>query len=281
MGRDRAYVRYLTYGRQIVDGWLKPLGVLFIDALEAEQRRRGVHGHVAEIGVHHGKLFIMLSLLRRPGENAVAIDLFEEQHRNVDLSGHGDRAAFLGNLNRWHPQTPGLVVETADSSTIDGARLRELAGGPLRLVSVDGGHTADLTYHDLATASDALVAGGIVVLDDCFNELFPSVSEGAQRFLRDRTDIAAIGAAGNKTFFTQQEHAAAYRAAMAARADALGLYHQEHESFVGRPFHAVFPRDDERIAVRLVRADYRAQWTRGWIRYHWRRITGADQPSGG
>ena len=218
VGRDRAYVHYLTYGRQIVDGWLKPLGILFIDALEAEQRRHDVHGHVAEIGVHHGKLFIMLSLLRRPGENAVAVDLFEDQQRNVDFSGHGDRTAFLGNLNRWHPDTPGLVVEAMDSRDLDGTRLRALAGGPLRLVSVDGGHTADLTYHDLTTACDALAPGGVVVLDDCFNELFPAVSEGAQRFLRDRTDIAAIGAAGNKTFFTQHERATAYRAAKIGRA---------------------------------------------------------------
>ena len=267
-------MRYVTLGRRIVDGWLTPLGVLFIDALEAEQRRLGVHGHVAEIGVHHGKLFIQLSLLRRDGENAVAVDLFEDQDLNIDHSGQGDRAAFLGNVNRWHPGAPGLVVEKADSNDLDGERLRQLAGGPLRLASVDGGHTADLTHHDLTTACDALVPGGIVILDDCFNELFPAVSEGAQRFLRERAEFAAIGAAGNKTFFTQHEHAAVYRAAMARRADALGLYHQEHESFIGRPFHAIFPPDDDRVSVGLMRADYAANWTRGWLRYRWRQLAG-------
>ena len=62
-GRERDYLRYAVFGRQLVEGWLSPLGLTFIDALESSQRQHGVTGHVAEIGVHHGKLFILLSLL--------------------------------------------------------------------------------------------------------------------------------------------------------------------------------------------------------------------------
>jgi hypothetical protein len=252
--RDKNYVRYVLVGRHTVFGWLEDLGLLFIDELERVQRSTDVAGNIAEIGVHHGKLFILLALLRRADETAVAVDVFDDQHLNVDASGRGDRAALDGNLRRWHPDARGIVVHQADSRTMDGAALQSLAGGPCRLISVDGGHTADLTEHDLETAADALADGGIVILDDCFNALFPAVSEGAQRFLRRRQDVVAIGAAGNKTFLTQREHAERYRRAMAARADALGFYHQEHESFVGAPFHSVFPPDRQRAAHLAVRA---------------------------
>jgi hypothetical protein len=257
-GRSRDYVRYAVMGHYRVDGWLKDLGIQLIDAVEGRQRELGVTGHVAEIGVHHGKLFILLSLLRQPGERAVALDLFEDQDLNVDNSGRGDRERFLANLDRHHPGAPDLVVHKADSNDLDGAALRELAGGPLRVVSVDGGHTADLTEHDLTTAADAIVDGGVIVLDDCFNEVFPAVAEGAQRFLGRRSDIRAVGAGGNKTFLCHAEHAGHYREALVDRAEALRLYFQEHE-FVGAPFLSVFPRDPRALW------DYWRLYARGWV----------------
>ena len=43
------------------------------------QREMGLAGHIAEIGVHHGRSFILLALLARASEKAVAIDVFEQQ----------------------------------------------------------------------------------------------------------------------------------------------------------------------------------------------------------
>ena len=257
-GRARDYVRYAVVGHHFVDGWLEGLGIQLIDAVESRQRELGVTGPIAEIGVHHGKLFILLSLLRRPGEHAVALDLFEDQDRNVDRSGRGDRERFMANLQRHQPGAPDVVVQQCDSNELDGPALRALAGGPLRIVSVDGGHTADLTEHDLTTACDALADGGVVVLDDCFNEVFPAVSEGAQRFLRKRSDIRAVGAGGNKTFLCHLGYADSYREAIAQRAEQLNLYMQDHE-FVGAPFLSVFPR------TRRAAIPYWSRYARGWV----------------
>jgi Methyltransferase domain len=257
-GRGRDYVRYAVVGHHFVEGWLESLGIQLIDAVEDRQRELGVTGPIAEIGVHHGKLFILLSLLRRPGERAVAVDLFEDQERNVDRSGRGDRERFMANLQRHQPNAPDVVVRQADSNDLDGPALRALAGAALRIVSVDGGHTADLTEHDLATACDALTDGGVVILDDCFNEVFPAVSEGAQRFLRNRTDIRAVGAGGNKTFLCHETYGERYREAIAQRAARLHLYTQHHE-FVGAPFLSVFPR------TRRAAVPYWLRYTRGWV----------------
>jgi hypothetical protein len=258
-GRDSRYVSYALLGHYFVEGWLKDLGIQLVDAVESAQREAGVEGGVAEIGVHHGKLFILLSLLRRPGERAVALDLFEDQDRNVDSSGRGDRERFVANLARHHPGAPDVVIHQGDSNDLDGGRLRELAGGPLRLISIDGGHTADVTEHDLTTATDALADGGVVVLDDLFNELFPAVSEGAQRFLRAHPDVAVVGAGGNKTFLCHSAHADSYRDAMSRRARRLHLYQQTHV-FLGAPFLSVFPRT-KRASVDYWRA-YVLQWLR-------------------
>src|SRR5204862_3822534 len=200
----------------------------------------------------------LLSLLRRPGERAVALDLFEDQDRNVDRSGQGDRERLLANLAKHHRDAGDVAVHQADSRELSGPALVELAGGPPRIVSIDGGHTADLTAHDLTTAADALVDGGVIVLDDCFNEVFPAVAEGAQRFLRERSDIRAAGAGGNKTFLCRQDHVEGYRRALQQRADDLHLYSQEHE-FLGQPFLSVFPRDPRALW------DYWRLYTRGWI----------------
>lgn len=190
---------YAAAGHRSVDGWLEPVAVRLVRRLDAGQRERDVRGHVAEIGVHHGRLLVLLALLRRPDEHALAVDLFEDQHLNVDGSGLGDRRALERNLRRWDPRAAEVRLVQADSSELDAGQLRALAGGGVRLVSVDGGHTAALTEHDLETACGALVPGGAVVLDDVFNGLFPGVAEGARAFFRASAAHAPVVAAGNKT----------------------------------------------------------------------------------
>jgi hypothetical protein len=54
----------------------------------------GITGNVAEIGVHHGRLFILLYLLTSPDERALAVDLFSGQERNIGSSGHGGPGTF-------------------------------------------------------------------------------------------------------------------------------------------------------------------------------------------
>ena len=108
-------------------------------------------------------------------------------------------------------------------------------------------------------ALDAHWQGRKVVLDDLFNELFPAVSEGAQRFLRAHPDVAVVGAGGNKTFLCHTDHAHTYRDAMTRRAQRLHLYHQTH-TFLGAPFLSVFPRT-KRASVDYWRA-YVLQWLR-------------------
>jgi hypothetical protein len=201
---------YLSRGLPRVDGWLSRLDADLICAISSEQANRGVRGTVGEIGIHHGKLLILLSLLRQSGEAAVAIDLFADQASNVDRSGEGNRAAFEANMARFGGASDNVVVIEGNSLALSWQDLSRRVQ-PLRLFSVDGGHTAECAYHDLGIAEDGLTEGGVIVLDDYFNAEFPGVSEGCVRFLVDRPGRLQPFAIGdNKLFFCRKTDEAVY-----------------------------------------------------------------------
>ena len=131
MSRLSAYIRR---DMRSVDGWLHPTSAAAIAEL-------GSGGNAAEIGVHHGKLLILLSLLC---DHAYAIDVFDSS-RNTDSSGDGNREIFEANVRRYGGAW--TTIQT-DSALLAPERLP-----PIRIFSVDGAHTADMTEHDLRLAS--------------------------------------------------------------------------------------------------------------------------------
>ena len=226
---DSRIENYIRRGKFYVDGWLRSEAALVIVALNERQRSLGVTGSIAEIGVHHGKLFILLYLLSREPERALAIDLFEDQHLNIDQSGSGDLAKFRRNLER-HADSTRLVLHPGNSMDLTGAILTRLAEGPLRFVSVDGGHTAEITAHDLATAEAAIAEGGIIVVDDVFNEQWPGVGDGVRRYFERQPNLAPFAIGANKTYFCRPSHRDMYHDAAAATASAVTA-----TEFLGQP----------------------------------------------
>ena len=208
-----SFARYRALGHRTVQGWLEPQALDVVRTLAEAQRAAGVSGAVAEIGVHHGQLFIALQQVNDPGLPAVAIDVFDEQALNVDGSGRGDLGRFEANVRRWS-DWDAVVVHQADSTTLSGAAVRELARGPVRLFSVDGGHTDEIVRTDMRTAEEALAYGGIVIADDVFNAEWPGVSVGTLRYLDTDPGLVPFAIGFNKVFFTDEPHAAPYREAI-------------------------------------------------------------------
>ena len=211
---------YRRWGHRTVrQGWVEPptLGRTLdvLRALSRAQASLGVEGGVAEIGVHRGRLFVGLQLLE-PDRTAVAIDVFGDQHLNLDGSGFGDLRRFESNVRRWADWSR-VVVEQADSTLMSGADVRRLAGGPIRLFSVDGGHTAETVLTDLRTAEAALADGGIVIVDDVFNEAWPGVAVGMSRYLGTDGALVPFAIGFNKTYLTDPARASVYRAALCRR----------------------------------------------------------------
>ncbi len=259
--------RYIHHGKFYVEGWLRTEAALAIAALSERQHALGVEGSTAEIGVHHGKLFILLYLLSRAPERVVAIDLFENQHLNVDQSGSGELVTFRRNLER-HADSARLVLHQGSSLDLAAADLMRLAGGWLRLISVDGGHTAEITAHDLAVADGSLAEGGIIVVDDVFNEQWPGVADGVHRHFSRRPSLVPFAIGANKTYFCRPSHRDVYRAAAAAAASSTTM-----PEFLGEPvvvLHFARPRFKDRIAGSAVWRRLRSTPVGLPLRWAWR-----------
>src|SRR5450432_4230784 len=74
---------YLRWKILSINGYLKSLDACLIVALAGWQTSSKIAGGLAEIGVHHGKLFFLLALSRQVGEKSLAIDLFEDDEMNA------------------------------------------------------------------------------------------------------------------------------------------------------------------------------------------------------
>jgi hypothetical protein len=202
--------RYRRRGHKSVEGWLEPGAVEMIIALAEAQLTMGIVGHIGEIGVYQGRLFILLSLLRRPGEKALAVDLFDLGETPANPATKGNREKMLVNLKR-HADSSGVLVHQADSTRLSGSDLVSLVGEKLRLISVDGAHFLEVVENDLATAESSLAPGGIMIQDDFFNEEWPDVATATVRYFTQPRGIVPFAVGGNKVMFCHPEYALKYR----------------------------------------------------------------------
>ncbi|WP_407971473.1 class I SAM-dependent methyltransferase [Burkholderia pyrrocinia] len=199
--------RYLEHGMAEVQGWLTPCSASIIAHLSAYQLRLGLSGNVAEIGVHHGKLFILLANLIAPDEAAYAVDIFDDQHKNVDRSGKGDRVIFEENVRKFATHAKTVVIQ-ASSLELEGTGFMSTS---FRMISVDGGHTGPITCSDLHLSEKQIIDGGIVVLDDILNPDWTGVITGLVKYFSEGGTLVPFAMSANKLYLTTgQKDAAAY-----------------------------------------------------------------------
>ncbi|WP_158094068.1 class I SAM-dependent methyltransferase [Erythrobacter tepidarius] len=152
-----------------------------------------------EIGVHHGRLFILLALCVNEGEDALGVDLFDMQDQNVDQSGKGDFGALQRNLER-HAGGVNVRFLKSNSLNLGGEFCRAEMGK--RFVSIDGGHTRAITANDLWIAQSVLCDGGIVALDDIYRVEWSGVTAGLAQYFARGGALVPIAIAPNKLFLT-------------------------------------------------------------------------------
>ncbi|MFW6773400.1 class I SAM-dependent methyltransferase [Nocardioides sp. CPCC 205120] len=199
--------RYVEEGLGAVTGWFETESAEVIASLLRHQIAAGTRGDVAEIGVHHGKSFLLLANGVRPDERAVALDVFDDQHLNVDQSGKGDRAVFERNVAAW--ADPDRVVVLQGSSTDVAPDRATDTFGHVRLFSIDGGHTSGITCHDLRLAEACLVDDGVVVLDDIFNPAWLGVLSGLRDYLATSSALRPFAVSANKLYLARPDATAA------------------------------------------------------------------------
>lgn len=176
----RAYLDSL----ENVDGWLQPGAAELICDIDARQQQRGMSGARVEFGVHHGRSLMLLALLD-PDSPVLGLDL-DDSHVRQHIESYG-----LTNAS----------MLTGNTNDIDATRIRtELAAqgaSSVRMVSIDGDHTYEGTLHDLLTTAELLCAGGVAVVDDVANPIYPGVHQAMVELI-DTERLVPFAAAGGR-----------------------------------------------------------------------------------
>ena len=245
---------YLREGSRSVDGYLQSGSASIICSIFDIQDELKILGNVAEIGVFHGKLLILLCHSLRNGENVFAIDLFNTQPDIQGIKTEADHNRFSSeNLlfnfseNKIDAELFNLVVANSQDMVVSDL-LREFGGPNIRLFSIDGDHSRDGVRHDLNLASASLIDGGIILADDLFNTVCPALTEGIIDFFREDNGgllepIAIVAANGpvhtgsNKLVITDSKYSLRYKAYL----QLLNRTNYSHtDQFLGFPHVLIF-----------------------------------------
>ncbi len=118
----------------------------------------------SKVGVHYGGFFLQMALGALPEERLWVCDVFDEQHKNLDMKYAGSFAKFRGSLRRFGLNETDVAINK--KSTLE-LKQSDFDGVPkFRMFSVDAGHTLPTVYSDMFVANDVLAEGGIVFVDD-------------------------------------------------------------------------------------------------------------------
>lgn len=196
---DRYLENYRSFGFNQVQGWA------MVELIEVFNMLAGMDinksGGVLEIGVHHGRFFILLNALTGASDQSFAVDVFEDQRLNIDNSGSGSRNKFEENLRLYDRHNGSNTKIIAGDSTDSGLLLPDIIQcGSLRYISVDGGHTVEHTVNDLVLANKLIRNDGLVILDDFLNRHWLGVTEGAFKYLQSYPTLVPVALGFNKLF---------------------------------------------------------------------------------
>lgn len=73
---DVGFNKFVNEHAKQIDGWFFPADMVSIYLLALIQKSMAITGSLCEVGVHHGKSLVLLSLIRQQGEKLTGYDLF-------------------------------------------------------------------------------------------------------------------------------------------------------------------------------------------------------------
>jgi hypothetical protein len=176
-------IEYAVTGNTEIQGWIEPGILPIVFALDAIHKKLSITGGAMEIGVHHGRFFIALANVCDSTAEFVAIDVFEDQHKNIDGSGKGNEQEFRASIEKYCDKpVESISIIKADSLGLRAGAHSALNPGMFRLISIDGGHTAAHTFNDLVLAEQLVADGGVVFVDDILHPDWMGVMEGLIKY---------------------------------------------------------------------------------------------------
>jgi hypothetical protein len=190
---------YLNDGFWRVEGYCMAEVFHAVDLIDSSGKNN--KGGVLEIGVHHGKFYMLLNSVTDVNERSYAVDVFENQELNIDKSGKGSKELFLDNLANVDIHK-GTNTEIIHGDSTDSALdlINRIGLGTMRYISIDGGHTAEHTINDLKIANQLIRNEGVVILDDIIHYCWLGVMEGTVKFLQTSPTLVPFAIGHNKLY---------------------------------------------------------------------------------
>jgi len=197
--------------RKTVEGWLSETDAKIFELILKQQSDLGLVGSVAEIGLHHGKSFILLCTFLQPNEKAYGIDVFESQILNLDSSGLGNKRKLLGNLHRFYCDMSQIILDERQSELVKVSEIQVAVGG-IRFFSIDGGHWYSTVLNDLKLAKECLITGGVIAVDDYLRPEWPDVGRAFHAwYALNSEDFEVVAIGFNKIYLAHPSWAPLYR----------------------------------------------------------------------
>ncbi len=187
-----------------VEGWVNKYMPEVVRFAVEMMKIYGVQPRSAgEIGVHHGRFFLVLEELCDEVGYCDAYDVFEDQFRNLDGSGCGSEKKFLANVEAYAKSSNRVRAFKVDSLDLCAGVSLFQRDTTYELFSIDGCHTALHTCSDLKFAERNVAPGGVVIVDDISNMSWMGVLEGVCRYLQGPSPrLAPFGVGLNKLLLT-------------------------------------------------------------------------------
>lgn len=192
--------RWKMSGREVpwAYGWKRPVNVpgaerLSTSGYDLQDALIAACGFIAprsylEIGVDGGGSFHAV-LEAAELEYAVLCDIWDPAYCGHGLSGHEHIAAGL----RGNPRAPRMLLFLDGDSREE---LPKLTGQSFDLITVDGGHTAEIATADLENCWPLLRQGGMLAFDDVGHPEYPQLEGVFLAFLGRHPDAMLIPEAG-------------------------------------------------------------------------------------
>jgi hypothetical protein len=205
---DTHLQNYKLNGFNQVQGWCSTDTFKIINFLNSLPINK--KGGIAEIGVYHGKFYILLNAIVDVDFNSYAIDIFDKQHLNPDFKHYsvdsvtGNLETFKNNLQQYDVHKGKNTIIIAGDSTDPALQLtKNIEPGSLKFVSVDGGHSVEHVLNDLKIAEELVSNEGVVIVDDILNETSLGVYEGVVRYLETKPTLVPIIMGHNKLYMSK------------------------------------------------------------------------------
>jgi hypothetical protein len=114
------------------------------------------------------------------------MDVFEDQEKNIDKSGAGNRDICEENIARFAIRPDRCSLKSMDSLAIRDVDIKAISDEfeCFSLISIDGGHTKFHVCQDFNTSCKLISYGGVIIVDDIFHPDWPGVTEGVFDILR-------------------------------------------------------------------------------------------------